>query len=351
MKIRCRLCESTLSMKEDGSGAVCPVCGMSYSMEALRQMFQKANPRPAEPVKAPEPVRPAEPAQAPETVKTSEPARIPEPVKAAPAAVAMNTRKTMDPVKTEMQKKHSQSALEPAEDLQYGQKPSAPNSQHGQKQSALDSGYVPQQRQVPRPKHAMNNESFGLDPSQYVRFDNLRSPAYVAEPQPKAPGLFASAAVKQQYEEQMAAWRRAEAVRFQEMRRYNQLLNAQADYWEKFYEQTNPAYSLEEDWKPYFEAILAEEFPEYNVYKDVSCGDLFGVRTNAKVTFLLVKENRAVLAIILSDMALTQGEPGYRTSAYWWCRRYKVPALMFFTRLSNRRAYVTQRIRKTLQTS
>ena len=204
-------------------------------------------------------------------------------------------------------------------------------------------------RQLPRPKHTMNNENFGLDPSQYVQFSELRSPAYIAAPQPKGPGLFASAAAKQAFEEQMGAWRRAEALRQQQMRQYNQLLQSQGLYFKKFYERTKPVYSLEEDWKPYFEAILAEEFPEYRIYKDVSCGELFGEKwLQSSITFLMVKENRPSLAILLSDEVLHDGQPGRRTTAYRHCRRHGLPALMFFTELSNRRDYVVGRIRKTL---
>ena len=64
MKLTCDLCGSALQMNLGGQGATCTSCGLTYSMERLREMLTGQTPVKPEPPK-PEPVKPEPPKPVP----------------------------------------------------------------------------------------------------------------------------------------------------------------------------------------------------------------------------------------------------------------------------------------------
>ena len=306
--IQCKICGGSLQMNPDFSGATCPCCGVVYPLALLQRMAAEGQGAAQSSVQ-PEPVRPApvqiQPVQ-PEPVRPvpvqTQPIQ-PEPVRPAPVQTQPVQPEPVRPAPVQTQ------PIQP--------EPVRP---------------VPVQTQPVRPAHHIDNERFGLLPSEYRTFKT-----YPFVPQPVRPGLFAPAAVKADYEQKLIAW--------QAYKRQQGEGKAERDaYFDKFYEQTVPQYTVKE-WEPYFEGVLAEAFPQNELRRNVPASDLFPTPSKSwtRANFVLMQGGRPAVAIYLAS-----NKKRLRPGACKACISHGIPALTFHSHLSNRRQYIVDRVRRAL---
>ena len=297
----CKVCGGMLRMNPLLTGAVCTVCGVFYPIAVLQNMQGQASaPHPAAPVQPARPVvQPAAPVQ---------PARPVE----QPAAPVQPARPVVQ----------SAAPVQPARPVVQ---PAAPAQ--------------------PAAGPTLQNERYGLAPSEYRQFRTTGSFLTALPPEPVPISPFASPAVRAEHERQANARQAAEHRLHLQRQVCDKEKYAREAYFKKFYETTYPRYGREE-WTPYFESILRECFPAYALKKAVPVQAL--VRSSniqAKADFALYANGVPKLAIFLSD-----SRKRARPKACGVCIQGGLPALTFFMPLSNRRDYVIQRVEKALQT-
>ena len=279
--IQCKICGGSLQMNLDAGGATCPRCGVIYPLALLQRMA----------------------AEGPGTVQTTQTSAQTQSVRPAP--------------------------VKPQPVQQEPVRPAPIRPQPVQHEPVRPAPVKPRPA---TPAHHIENERFGLLPSEY-RFFKL----IPCVPQPVRPGLFAPQSVKADYEQKLRAW--------QAYQRQQRAGKAERDaYFDKFYERTVPQYTVKE-WQPYFEGILADAFPQYELRRDVAASDLFPTPSNAwtRAAFVLMQGGRPALAIYLAS-----NRKLLRPGACKACISHGIPALTFHSQLSNRREYVIDRVRRAL---
>lgn len=190
----------------------------------------------------------------------------------------------------------------------------------------------------------LQNERYGLAPSEYRQFKTTGSLYAVVPAKPAPLPLFASSAVRAEHERKSNAWQAAMHRLNLQRQACEKESAARKEYFRKFYEPVYPRYGREE-WTPYFENILRERFPGYELKKEVPANALVH-NTNSQIPadFVLCENGVPKLAVFLSG-----SRKRARPQACAACIKGGLPALTFFMHLSNRRDYVIQRVEKALQ--
>ena len=385
--IKCMVCDGSLRMSLDGSGAVCPSCGIAYPLELLRNIAaanRKAQPTPPESAPEPSGTAPAAPAiraedgdrpqpAKPQTVRPETPTAAPEgpnhfrPESPAPApAVTPSTSQDYRPVapvspQTTPGASQGYRPVAPVSpqttpNASQGYRPVAsvspqttPNASQGYRPVApvspqttpnASQGYRPAAPQ--RPLRQIDNAKFGLSMAERRWFGYLTPPVPPTDPKPPQPGILASKLDRQLYNNSLNRWQEGQNRYLDQKARYDGLMALRRDYYRKLYEQIWPEYTPEE-WRPYFEKLLRENFPACGLRQGVSLAELTGDPRDARrqVDFVLDKGGAPVLAIFLRRNAKTALPRSALSSR-------GITAMRFVTKLSNRADYVVDRVRKAL---
>ena len=281
--IRCTLCSSTLEMREDGKGAVCPDCGLFYSMATLRRML----------LREARDVRPDGGTSGGET-----------------RGAAGDGITKIGPVR----------------------RPPVPVRPSF---AAEEPGWV------------IRNEDFGVPVEERRSFPTLADSVPRPLPRPKAPGFFASSPEKRRYEQALAEWKKCEGERLAALQRYRAAAPERKAYFDRFYQEIRPEYTPEQ-WRPFFEDVLRNAFPEYELRGGVPAAEILAlkslrVRRDLKIDFVLSGGGKPPLSIFLITRRAIE-------TPYWvrCFRNNGLPALGFRTWLSNRRDYIVDRVHRTL---